>query len=82
MQTLETMRSLGLLTREQYLEITAYVLVNSSPEQILAMPAVQERFGTLGLRPVGNTPAAARTFVQGEIDKWAKFVQVSGAKVD
>ena len=39
MQTLETMRSLGLLTREQYLEITAYVMVNSSPEQIAAMPA-------------------------------------------
>jgi hypothetical protein len=38
MQTLETMRSLGLLTREQYLEITAYVMVNSSPEQIAAMP--------------------------------------------
>jgi hypothetical protein len=36
----------------------------------------------LGLRPVGNSPAAARSFVQGEIDKWAKFVQVSGAKVD
>jgi tripartite-type tricarboxylate transporter receptor subunit TctC len=50
--------------------------------QILAMPAVQERFGTLGLRPVGNAPAAARSFVQAEIDKWAKFVQVSGAKVD
>ncbi|KNZ32666.1 MAG: hypothetical protein AD742_10615 [Methylibium sp. NZG] len=38
MQTLETMRSLGLLTPEQYLEITAYVMVNSTPEQILAMP--------------------------------------------
>ena len=39
MQTLETMRSLGLLTREQYLEITAYVMVHTSPEQIAAMPA-------------------------------------------
>lgn len=39
MQTLETMRSLGLLTREQFLEITAYVMVNNSPEQIAAMPA-------------------------------------------
>lgn len=39
MQTLETMRSLGLLTREQVLEITAYVMMNSTPEQIAAMPA-------------------------------------------
>ncbi len=39
MQTLATMRSLGLLTHEQYLEITAYVMVNSTPEQIAAMPA-------------------------------------------
>ncbi len=39
MQTLDTMRSLGLLTREQYLEITAYVIVHSTPEQIAAMPA-------------------------------------------
>ena len=39
MHTLDTMRSLGLLTREQYLEITAYVLAHSTPEQIAAMPA-------------------------------------------
>ena len=36
---LDTMRSLGLLTREQYLEITAYVMAHSTPEQIAAMPA-------------------------------------------
>jgi tripartite-type tricarboxylate transporter receptor subunit TctC len=50
--------------------------------QILKLPAVQERFASLGLRPVGNTPGEARAFTQAEIDKWARFVKASGATVD
>ncbi|MFZ4649882.1 MAG: Bug family tripartite tricarboxylate transporter substrate binding protein [Rubrivivax sp.] len=50
--------------------------------QILKLPAVQERFASLGLRPVGNSPAEARAFTQAEIDKWARFVKASGATVD
>ncbi|AKJ29620.1 hypothetical protein [Caldimonas brevitalea] len=38
MQTLDEMRSLGLLTQEQYLEITRYVMHHPTPEQIRAMP--------------------------------------------
>ena len=39
MQTLDEMRSLGLLTQEQYLEIRSYVMKHPRPEQIQAMPA-------------------------------------------
>ena len=38
MQTLDEMRSLNLLTQEQYLEVRAYVMAHPQPEQILAMP--------------------------------------------
>lgn len=56
--------------------------LQSQVAQILKLPAVQERFASLGLRPVGNSPAEARAFTQAEIDKWARFVRASGATVD
>jgi len=37
-----------------------------------------ERMKQQGVEPVGSTPDQSRT----EIDKWAKVVKVSGAKVD
>jgi tripartite-type tricarboxylate transporter receptor subunit TctC len=56
--------------------------IQTEVARILKMPAVQERFAALGLRPVGNAPAEARAFTQAEIDKWARFVKASGVKVD
>lgn len=49
---------------------------------ILNLPAVQERFAALGLNPIGSTPAEYTAYVQAEIDKWARFVRVSGATID
>jgi len=49
---------------------------------ILKVPAVQERFAALGLNPIGSTPAEYTAYVQAEIDKWGRFVRVSGAKID
>jgi tripartite-type tricarboxylate transporter receptor subunit TctC len=50
--------------------------------RILQMPAVQEKFASVGLQPIGSSPAEYQKFVQGEIEKWEQFVRVSGAKVD
>jgi DNA-binding GntR family transcriptional regulator len=38
MQTLNEMRSLGLLTHEQHTEIVSYLMLHRTPEAIQAMP--------------------------------------------
>ena len=51
-------------------------------QRILKLPDVRERFAALGAEPVGSTPAEFAQHVQREIDKWARVVKQSGAKVD
>jgi len=51
-------------------------------QHILTLPEVQKRLGELGAEPVGSTPAEFTRHVQQEIDKWARVVKVSGARVD
>jgi len=35
-----------------------------------------------GMEPAGSTPAQFDALIKSEIDKWAKVVKLSGAKVD
>ena len=55
---------------------------NHGIKDILQLPDVRERFAALGAEPVGSTPAEFAQHVQREIDKWAKVVKASGARVD
>src|SRR5467141_2559326 len=41
-----------------------------------------ERMKQQGMEPVGSTPAQFDALIKSEIDKWAKVVKLSGAKVD
>lgn len=45
-------------------------------------PEVVERLARDGADPVGNTPAQATRYIEGEIQKWGKAVRESGAKAD
>jgi tripartite-type tricarboxylate transporter receptor subunit TctC len=49
---------------------------------ILKQPEVRERIVADGSEPVGNTPEEFRSFMRADLDKWAKLVRESGAKLE
>ncbi len=53
---------------------------NSEIVRALKSPDLAARFKDLGADPVGNTPEQATTYVQNEIDKWAKVIKAAGLK--
>jgi tripartite-type tricarboxylate transporter receptor subunit TctC len=50
--------------------------------KILNQPEVRERIVADGSEPVGNTPDEFRRFMRADLDKWAKLVKESGAKLE
>jgi tripartite-type tricarboxylate transporter receptor subunit TctC len=48
----------------------------------LSVPEVRERFVSQGAEPGGNTPDQFSAFIKGEIEKWARVVKISNARVD
>ena len=51
-------------------------------KKALALPAVQERFGTQGFAATWTSPAQTGAFISAEVDKWRAVAAQSGAKVD
>jgi tripartite-type tricarboxylate transporter receptor subunit TctC len=50
--------------------------------QITRLPEVRDRFLALGAEPVGNTAEEFATLTKSELNKWARVVKQSGARVD
>ena len=56
--------------------------LNAASVKALATPEMRERLAAQGADPVGNSPEQFAAFIKSEIDKWAKIVKASGARVD
>ena len=56
--------------------------LNAVTMKVLRLPETRERLSREGLDVVGSTPAEFAAYLQGEARKWAKAVELSGAKAN
>jgi tripartite-type tricarboxylate transporter receptor subunit TctC len=56
--------------------------LNAEVRKTLGQPDVKEGWGKQGAVAMSMTPAEFAKFLQQDIEKWAKVVKLSGAKVD
>lgn len=55
--------------------------VNRATVDALRSPEVKAKLAEQGSEPVGNTPAEFKAFIDSELVKWRKLVEISGATV-
>ena len=56
--------------------------LNTALRQVLAGGEAKATLTRFGLAPAGNTPPEFSRFIDGEILRWERVIQASGAKVD
>ena len=50
--------------------------------KVLALPDVRERLAGQGVDPLVSTPDEFAKLIATDLDKWAKVVKTSGARID
>jgi tripartite-type tricarboxylate transporter receptor subunit TctC len=55
--------------------------INRATIDALRSPEVKAKLAEQGSEPVGNTPAEFKAFIESELVKWRKLVEISGATV-
>jgi tripartite-type tricarboxylate transporter receptor subunit TctC len=56
--------------------------LNAELNGIVTASEMKERFQAMGVDALGSTPEALAAHIKSELTKWAKVVQLSGARVD
>jgi len=56
--------------------------LNEALVKVVNTPEIRSQFEALGADPVGSSPEAFAAFVRRDLEKYAKVVKLSGAKVD
>jgi tripartite-type tricarboxylate transporter receptor subunit TctC len=56
--------------------------LNAELNRMVQQPEVRERFLSIGLVPVGGTPAALGDYLKSEIARWTKVVKDAGIKLE
>jgi len=60
----------------------AVAKVHAAAVKALASPAVRERFASLGVQPVGNTPEQWAAEIRADLARWSKVIKAAGIKVE
>ena len=56
--------------------------LNEAIVRVMRSPEIQKQFIALGAEPVGNSPEEFAAFVRRDMEKYARVVRISGAKLD
>jgi tripartite-type tricarboxylate transporter receptor subunit TctC len=60
----------------------AVAKVHDAAVKALATPTVKERFASLGVQPVGNTPEQWGAEIRTDMARWAKVIKAANIKVE
>ncbi len=60
----------------------AVAKVHAVAVRALATPLVKERFESLGVQPVGNTPEQFGAVIREDLARWSKVIKSAGVKVE
>ena len=60
----------------------AVAKVHAAAVKALATPQVRERFASLGVQPVGDTPEQFGAVIREDLARWSKVIKSAGVKVE